>query len=198
MDVQGSINTSCVLSTYLSIYLNTGLGRYKSQFFTKVDKVKKYKFLSNPKGTRAQATQGLKFSSEVSWFELLETKAFTFILPAITAQMKSDYCKMFISQDFLKIKNFKMFSVKILSLTTLINKLTMAWKMHWINHFIFSCSCFYLMIQMPTFDVNGKGLPLLSKVFGIIILFHWDSAFNIDHNWGKYWIPSQYKIRFAN
>lgn len=45
--------------------------------------MKDYKLLSNPRGTRAQATQGLKFSSDVSWFEHLETKAFTFILPAI-------------------------------------------------------------------------------------------------------------------
>lgn len=54
------------LLIYQLVYLNTGLGRYKSHFFTQIDKMKKYKLLSNPRGTRAQATQGLKFSSEVS------------------------------------------------------------------------------------------------------------------------------------
>lgn len=46
----------------------------------------------------------------------------------------------------------------------------------------FSSSCFYLMVQLPSFDVNGKGLPLLFKVFSIIILFHWGSVFSIDLN----------------
>lgn len=99
--------------------------------------------------------------------------------------MKFGCCKIFISQDFLKIKNFKMVSMKIFSLTTLINELTITRKMHWIKHFIFSSSCFYLMVQLPTFDVNGKGLPLLSKVFWIMILFYWDSVLSFDHNWGK-------------
>lgn len=62
-------------STYLSVYLSINLSIYLFKywigdlnhiFFTEVDEMNKQKFFSDPKRTRAQTAQELKFSSDVS------------------------------------------------------------------------------------------------------------------------------------